>query len=156
MSDFYSGSDLFSEFDRLQRQMANLFGTFPSSLRASRFGAFPPVNIGATDDSIEIVAFAPGVNAAELDVSIDKGLLTISGERKPAQPDTSEDTRLYAQERFMGEFRGDRAAGECRSRQGSGALREWLSVDRYRQARILEASRDHRPVTRGAENERYH
>lgn len=27
MSDFYSGSDLFSEFDRLQRQMANLFGT---------------------------------------------------------------------------------------------------------------------------------
>jgi len=105
MSDFYSGSDLFSEFDRLQRQMANLFGTFPSSLRASRFGAFPPVNIGATDDSIEIVAFAPGVNAAELDVSIDKGLLTISGERKPAQPDNSEDTRLYAQERFIGAFR---------------------------------------------------
>jgi HSP20 family protein len=105
MSDLYSGTDLFSEFDRLQRQMANLFGAFPSSIRASRLGTFPAVNIGATDDAIEIVAFAPGVNAAALDVSIDKGLLTISGERKPAQTDITEDTRTYAQERFTGTFR---------------------------------------------------
>ncbi|MEX3910157.1 Hsp20/alpha crystallin family protein, partial [Paraburkholderia sp. BR14319] len=28
-----------------------------------------------------------------------------SGERKPAQPDTGEDTRVYAQERFTGAFR---------------------------------------------------
>lgn len=105
MSDVYFGTDLFSEFDRLQRQMASLFGPFPSSLRASRFGTFPAVNIGATDDSIEIVAFAPGVDAAALDVSIDKGLLTISGERKPAQQDVGGDTRVYAQERFTGTFR---------------------------------------------------
>lgn len=103
MSDLYFGTDLFSEFDRLRRQMAYLSGAFPSSLRAGRLGTFPLINIGATDDSIEIVAFAPGINAAELDVSIDKGLLTISGERKPAQP--AEDTRVYAQERFTGAFR---------------------------------------------------
>ena len=59
MSDLFSGADLFSELDRMQRQMASLFGGFPSSLRTGRFGAFPPVNIGSTDDSIEIVAFAP-------------------------------------------------------------------------------------------------
>jgi HSP20 family protein len=109
MSDLYSGTDLFSEFDRLQRQMVSLFGGFPSSIRSGRFGAFPQINIGATDDSIEIVAFAPGVDAAALDVSIDKGLLTIGGERKPARPDASGDTRddirSYAQERFTGAFR---------------------------------------------------
>ena len=109
MSDLYSGTDLFSEFDRLQRQMAGLFGGLPSSIRSGRFGAFPQINIGATDDSIEIVAFAPGVNPAELDVSIDKGLLTIAGERKPAGPDargdTRDDIRSYAQERFTGAFR---------------------------------------------------
>jgi HSP20 family protein len=109
MSDLYSGTDLFSEFDRLQREMASLFGGFPSSIRSGRTGAFPQVNIGATDDSIEIVAFAPGVKAAELDVSIDKGLLTISGERKPAQPGSGDnpldDTRIYTQERFTGTFR---------------------------------------------------
>jgi HSP20 family protein len=105
MSDFYYGTDLFSEFDRLQRRMANLFGSYPSSLRASHLGAFPAVNIGATDDTIQIVAFAPGINAEELDVSIDKGLLTISGERKPAQLHSGEDERVYARERFTGAFR---------------------------------------------------
>ncbi|NIF41589.1 Hsp20/alpha crystallin family protein [Burkholderia sp. Tr-862] len=105
MSDLYFGTDLFSEFDRLQQQMAQLFGGFPSSIRASRFGTFPQVNIGATDDSIEIVAFAPGVDAGTFDVSIDKGLLTISGERKSPQPDTDSERRTYAQERFIGMFR---------------------------------------------------
>jgi HSP20 family protein len=67
------------------------------------------VNIGTTDDSIEIVAFVPGLELAELDVSIDKGLLTISGERKAAQTGsddkTRDDPRTYAQERFSGSFR---------------------------------------------------
>jgi HSP20 family protein len=105
MSDLYFGTDLFSEFDRLQQQMAQLFGGFPSSIRAGRFGAFPQINIGATDESIEIVAFAPGINATELDVSVDMGLLTISGERKSTQPDTGSETRTYVQERFAGTFR---------------------------------------------------
>ncbi|AOJ81276.1 heat-shock protein Hsp20 [Burkholderia savannae] len=104
MSDLYFGADLFNEFDRLHRQMANLFGGSPSSLRASRLGAFPPLNVGTTDDSIEIVAFAPGMRAADFDVSIDKGLLTISGERKPVQQ-ADADARAYAQERFRGAFR---------------------------------------------------
>lgn len=105
MSDLYFGGDLFSEFDRLQQQMSSLFGGFPFSIRAGRSGTFPQINIGATDESIEIVVFAPGLNAAEIDVSIDKGLLTISGERKPAQPAAREETRTYAQERFAGTFR---------------------------------------------------
>jgi HSP20 family protein len=105
MSDLYFGTDLFSEFDRLQQQMTQLFGGFPSSIRAGRFGAFPQINIGATDESIEIVAFAPGINATKLEVSVDKGLLTISGERKSTQPDTGSETRTYAQERFAGTFR---------------------------------------------------
>lgn len=109
MSDLYFGTDLFNDFDRLQRQMMSLVGGFPSSIRASRFGTFPQINIGATDDSIEIVAFVPGVDASQLDVSIDKGLLTISGERKPVQTQTqtqaSDEARVYAQERFTGSFR---------------------------------------------------
>ena len=31
MSDLYFGADLFGEFDRLQRQVAHLFGGLPSS-----------------------------------------------------------------------------------------------------------------------------
>ncbi|WP_250515433.1 Hsp20/alpha crystallin family protein [Caballeronia sp. INDeC2] len=106
MSDLYFGSDLLSELDRLQRQMANVFGGLPSSIRSGRANAFPQINIGSTDDSIEIVAFAPGVDPKNLDVSIDKGLLSISGERGAAQPQAAgDDARAYAQERFAGAFR---------------------------------------------------
>lgn len=105
MSDLFYSTDLLGEFDRLQRQMASLFQGFPASLRATRSETFPPVNIGSTDDSVEIVAFAPGLDPAAIDVSIDKGLLTISGERKPPGPETDDETRVYARERFMGAFR---------------------------------------------------
>ncbi len=105
MSDLYFGNDLLSEFDRFQRQIDELFRGFPSSIRSVRRGAFPQVNIGVTDDTVEIVAFAPGVRPADLDVSIDKGLLTISGERKAPSSDDDVDRKVYAQERFAGAFR---------------------------------------------------
>ena len=106
MSDLFSSAGLAGDIERLQRQVTSLFDGFPNSIRAARFGAFPRINIGSTDDSIEIVAFAPGVDPANLEVSIDKGLLTISGERKLAQPEVSgDDARTYAQERFAGAFR---------------------------------------------------
>ncbi|MGK8209109.1 Hsp20/alpha crystallin family protein [Burkholderia cenocepacia] len=105
MSDLFFGTDLLGEFDRLQRQMASLFAGYPASLRATRSETFPPVNIGSTDDSVEIVAFAPGLDPATIDVTIDKGLLTISGERRPPESNADAETRVYARERFMGAFR---------------------------------------------------
>ncbi|MBP0589336.1 Hsp20/alpha crystallin family protein [Paraburkholderia sp. LEh10] len=105
MSDLYFGTDLFAELDRLQRQMSGAFGSFPSSIRSNRFGAFPALNVGITDDAIQIVAFAPGIDPSKLELSIDKGLLTIAGEREAARPASEEGTRAYAQERFAGKFR---------------------------------------------------
>ncbi|SAK61146.1 Hsp20/alpha crystallin family protein [Caballeronia ptereochthonis] len=105
MSDYTLGTDLFSELDRLQRRMSGLFGGLPSSLRSSQLGTFPYINIGTTDDAIEIVAFAPGVDPAKLDISIDKGLLSISGERTTQREQSSEGTRQNARERFSGSFR---------------------------------------------------
>ncbi|MCP3727725.1 Hsp20/alpha crystallin family protein [Paraburkholderia sp. CNPSo 3272] len=105
MSDLFFSTDLLGEFDRLQRQMASVFAGFPASLRAMRNETFPPINIGSTDDSVEIVAFAPGLEPASIDVSIDKGLLTICGERKPPEYEAGDETRVYARERFMGAFR---------------------------------------------------
>lgn len=105
MNDLFFTTDLLGEFDRLQRQMAGLFTDFPTSLRATRTGTFPPVNIGSTDDTVEIVAFAPGLDPAKIDISIDKGLLTISGERRRTEAQVPSDARVYAEERFMGSFR---------------------------------------------------
>ena len=42
MSDLYFESGLFSEFDRSQRRIDELFGCFPPSTRSVRCGAFAP------------------------------------------------------------------------------------------------------------------
>ncbi|SAK56644.1 Hsp20/alpha crystallin family protein [Caballeronia ptereochthonis] len=105
MSDAFIGPDLFSELDRLQQQMSSLFGGLPTSLRSTRVGTFPQINIGSTEDTVEIVAFAPGLDTGKLDVSVDKGLLTIAGERTTGHEQLPEGARQYAQERFNGTFR---------------------------------------------------
>ena len=99
--------DLFADFDALQRQVDQLLGVrgWPSSIRAAGRGAFPALNVGTTDDAVEIYGFAPGIDPATLDVSVEKGLLTITGERKADVPEASEKVSIYAQERFTGPFR---------------------------------------------------
>ena len=99
--------DLFTEMEGLQRQVEQLLGMrrAPSSIRAAGRGAFPPINMGFTQDAVEVYAFAPGVDPASIDVSVDKGLLTISGERRLDLPQESEKVCVYAQERFDGAFR---------------------------------------------------
>lgn len=76
---------LFAEFDRLQRELQQAFTT-PSSIRAVARGSFPAVNLGTTPSSVEIYAFAPGIDPATLEVSVDRGLLTIAGQRAAQSP----------------------------------------------------------------------
>jgi len=99
--------DLFAEMEGLQRQVEQLLGTrrAPSSIRAAARGAFPAINMGVTQDAVEVYAFTPGVDPASIEVSVDKGLLTISGERRTELPGESEKVSIYAQERFEGSFR---------------------------------------------------
>lgn len=98
--------DLFSEFDVLQRQVEQLFGgRWPSSIRAATRGAFPAMNVGVTPEAVEIYAFAPGLDPAKFDVSVDKGVLTVSGERATEAPEEGDNVTAYARERFAGSFR---------------------------------------------------
>jgi HSP20 family protein len=99
--------DLFAEMEGLQRQVEQLLGVrrAPSSIRAAGRGAFPAINMGITGEAVEIYAFAPGVEPASIEVSVDKGLLTIAGERKSDLPVADEQTTIYADERFAGSFR---------------------------------------------------
>ena len=80
-------SDMFADYDHLQRQVEQLFGPrgWPSSIRAVGRRAFPAINVGTTADAVEIFAFVPGIDPKKLEVSVDKGLLTIAGEREVKQ-----------------------------------------------------------------------
>ncbi len=99
--------DLFADFDGLHRQLDQLLGlaATPSSIRAANRGAFPAINVGSTEDAVEIYAFAPGLDPAKVDISVDKGLLTLTGERPADATPPAEGRAVYANERFAGKFR---------------------------------------------------
>ena len=99
--------DMFADFEALQRQVEQVIGNrgWPSSIRAAERGAFPPINMGVTQDAVEIYAFAPGIDPAKLEVNVDRGVLTIAGERAGDLPQESEKVSVYADERFAGPFR---------------------------------------------------
>lgn len=98
---------VFSEFERIQREMESMFGGFglPASIRAVARGAFPTVNIGSTPSSAEVYVFLPGIDSSKLEVTVDRGLLTIAGERITDLPEESDKLSVYAAERFSGAFK---------------------------------------------------
>jgi HSP20 family protein len=97
--------NVFAELDRLQREMRDAFDLSPS-IRGLGRGGFPAVNVGGTPQSVEILAFAPGLDPATVDVKLDRGVLTIAGER-PADLPSEEGgkTAVHINERFSGRFR---------------------------------------------------
>jgi HSP20 family protein len=96
--------DLFAELDRLQQQMQQAFDQSPG-IRGFGRGGYPALKVGGTPSSVEIYAFAPGLNPGAIDVNLDRGVLTIAGERPSSLPNGDEKTSVHANERFAGRFR---------------------------------------------------
>lgn len=97
--------DVFAELDRLQRDLGGILEPSPS-IRGIGRGGYPALNVGSTAESVEIYAFAPGLDPASVAVDLERGVLTISGERPavlPSQGDAK--TTLHMNERFSGRFR---------------------------------------------------
>lgn len=96
--------DLFSELDRLQRQVQEA-SAFSPSIRGLARGGFPAINVGTTAETAEIFAFAPGLDPSSIDVYLERGVLSISGERVEPRP-SQEDGKasVHIKERFAGRF----------------------------------------------------
>ena len=97
-------TSLFDEFRRLEGELDQLFGrgSLPAGIRATRRGTFPPVNVGATPERVDVYLFAAGLDPKSLDISIQQNLLAVSGDRKVPVDEAAD---YYRQERFDGEFR---------------------------------------------------
>jgi HSP20 family protein len=96
--------DVFAELDRLQRELQTAFDISPN-IRGVARGGFPAMNVGNTQKSVEIYAFAPGVDPRSIDVQLEKGVLTIAGERKPVGSSGDAKATVHIDERFDGRFR---------------------------------------------------
>jgi len=95
--------DLLAELDRLQRQMQQAFDISPS-IRGFARGTFPALNVAGTADTAEIYAFAPGLDPGSIHVQVERGVLSISGERAPNLPAEDPDKSVHLNERFVGRF----------------------------------------------------
>jgi len=96
---------LFGQFDRLHRELDEIFGIsgLPTSIRSVATGTLPQINVGRTPQSVEVYAFAPGLDANKIEVTLDRGVLCLVGERVPPASG-SERQRFYARERATGRF----------------------------------------------------
>jgi HSP20 family protein len=98
MNRIFSTWDPWQELADLQKQMNRLF----SSRWPVRREAFPPVNLRAGQDGLVLTAEIPGVRPDELDVTIQRDLVTIKGRR---QPEPLEEGQTYTRrERFTEPF----------------------------------------------------
>ncbi len=96
--------DLFAEVDRLQREMRRTFNSGSPSIRGVAQG-YPALNVGSTPSSVEIYAFAPGMEPAKIELALDRRVLTITGERAATLDGRDTGSTTHINERFSGRFR---------------------------------------------------
>ncbi len=96
--------DLYAELDRLQREMLGTFDSVTPSIRGFAQG-YPALNVGNTPSSVEIYAFAPGIDPEKIQLDLDRRVLTIAGERSVAPSGQDDRTTAHINERFRGRFR---------------------------------------------------
>ncbi|ESR25457.1 Hsp20/alpha crystallin family protein [Lutibaculum baratangense] len=102
-------SGLRDEFDRLFDRVAGRFWSLPGELSTSfRFDSplgttMPAVDVSEADGHYEITAELPGLEAQNVHVSVQNGLLTISGEKSEEKKE--EKKNCYLSERRYGSFR---------------------------------------------------
>lgn len=99
-------NSLFGQFERLRRELDDVFGVsgLPGSIRSVAPGTLPAINVGRTPSSLEVYAFAPGLDASKIEVTLDRGVLRISGERESRVPNDDANVQVYARERGAGSF----------------------------------------------------
>ena len=86
--------DPFVEFDRLARRT---FGTGHwTALRSAM-----PMDVIRGKDEVQLRFDLPGVDAESIDVTVDRGVLTVSAKRTE---ETGEDEKLITRERVSGSF----------------------------------------------------
>jgi HSP20 family protein len=97
---------LFDQLEAMHRLLSRSLGSDGGggTIRSVVHGSFPEINVGRTAKSVEVFVFAPGLDAASIDVTVERGVLKVSGARESAIPKERAAVQVYAQERPIGRF----------------------------------------------------
>jgi HSP20 family protein len=95
--------DPFAEVESIQREMSRLMDAFGSAWRgATAAGVFPALNVSEDGDNLYVRAELPGLNAKDLDISVQDDNLVIKGERRIAAE--AKGVSYHRREREAGTF----------------------------------------------------
>lgn len=109
---FHEGGGAISSFDEFQHEVNSLFGRFfhrdpfrsfhlPAQMKG--FDLTPTVEVAEKDEAYEITAELPGIAEKDVSITLDSGILSITGEKKEEK---SEDKKnVHLSERRYGSFR---------------------------------------------------
>jgi HSP20 family protein len=100
-SVFEPWSDLRREIDRLFDSAMSGIG--PSGMR-NGFEWIPPMDVEEQDDAITLALELPGVSPDDVQVSVENGMLTISGEKKLSRETGHQSNGARFVERRFGRF----------------------------------------------------
>ena len=103
----------FSEMARLQHDLNRMFDSFDARPLANKSETVqglwtPAVDVVEDADKIELLVDLPGVKQEELDIQVDKDVLTLRGARKLERPEAKEAQKKDGGEHFR---RYERVAG---------------------------------------------
>ena len=94
------------EFDRLRREMDRVWDSFfegrPSRRTREEGEWLPSIDVSETKSDLVVKAELPGMEAKDIEISLNEGLLTIKGDKKQEREEKEEGYHLI--ERSYGSF----------------------------------------------------
>ena len=100
--------DILREMENLRREIDGAFKGFgmgaflePSFLPGVSLQRFPQVNVAQDQNNVYVEVLVPGVDTKDLELTVMRGVLTLSGERKD---DTGNQKTWHRRERGHGKF----------------------------------------------------
>jgi HSP20 family protein len=131
-------SNPYEDARRFETELDQILSRSPysSAIRAVPRGTYPPINVGATPEQVDVYLFVAGVDPEKVQVSVQQNLLTVSGSRRVM---VNPEAEYYRRERFDGEFHrvialpDDADPGRVDARYRDGVLR--ITVQRRQAAK---------------------
>lgn len=102
---FVSRPSLFSPHSLMDDLPDRLRQMLEPGVAMEPIGWMPAMEIVESDDALVVTAELPGINAKDVDVSLEEGILTIHGEKKEEKEEGKPDSKYHMWERRYGSFR---------------------------------------------------
>jgi HSP20 family protein len=94
--------NLINELDWMQREMNRTLGNLGLTISCdSTLQRYPQMTLQQQDEQLVLTAQLPGIKAEDLEITLEKNILTLKGERKT---EALEDSACRRQERVQGKF----------------------------------------------------